>query len=209
MAENLVHAEIREVTGKEYAKKLRVDGKIPGIFYAQNKKPISLIFDEVEIMKILSSEHNLIDIQIGSKRKRKAIIKEVQSDPLHQTLVHVDIMGVRLKEKINVAIPIHILGEAVGVKDHGGILHSYLREIEVNCLPLDLPEFIEIDVSELMVGDSIVLNSLSIDKIEFVGDIDRPIVSVVAPALVIEEEEEEEGDEEEGEEETTTEEDNE
>lgn len=184
MSENLLVVETREVTGKEFAKKLRRQGKVPGIFYAHDEKPIPIILDKRETTKILTSEAGLIDIQIGKKRKRKAIIKEVQTDPVKQSLVHVDVMGVRLKEKINVEVPIQILGEASGVKDQGGILHQYLREIEVSCLPLDIPEHIEIDVSNLNIGDTITLGSLSIENVEVLGDSEQAIIIVLPPTVV-------------------------
>lgn len=183
MSENLLVAETREVTGKEFAKKLRKQGQIPGIFYAHNEKPIPIILDERDAMKILTLETGLIDIQIGKKRKRKAIIKEVQTDPVKQSLVHVDVMGVRLKEKIHVEVPIQILGEATGVKDQGGILHQYLRDIEVSCLPLDIPERIEIDVSNLNIGDTITLDSLVIENVEVIGDPEQPLVNVLPPTV--------------------------
>ncbi|MBC8185939.1 50S ribosomal protein L25 [candidate division KSB1 bacterium] len=207
MSEHVLQVESREATGKEYAKKLRQAGKVPGVFYAHNEKSVAITFDEREIMKTLtSSEAGLIDIQIGGDKTRKAIIKEVQTDPIKNYLVHVDVMGVSLEEKITVSVPIHIVGEAVGVKDQGGILHNYIREVEVSCLPLDIPEYIDVDVSELNMGDSIQLSILTIDKVSIVGDLDQPIVSVLMPKVVIEEVVEEEGVEEgvEGEEEAET-----
>jgi len=197
MSEHVLQAESREATGKEQAKKMRQAGKVPGVFYAHNEKSVPILFDEREIMKTLtSSEAGLIDIQIGGKKIRKAIIKEVQTDPIKNYLVHVDVMGVSLEEKVTVSVPIHIIGEAVGVKDQGGILHNYLREVDVSCLPLDIPDYVEVEVSELNMGDSIQLSTLTFDKASIVGDLDQPIVSVLAPRVVKEEVAEEEGIEE-------------
>jgi large subunit ribosomal protein L25 len=126
----------------------------------------------------------LIDFKIGRKRKRKAIIKEIQTDPVKQTLVHVDVMGVHLKEKIEVEVPIHFVGEAVGVKEQGGILYQHLRSIEVSCLPLDIPEHIEVDVTGLNIGDAISLESISIENAEIIGDLEQPLVSVMPPTVV-------------------------
>ena len=195
MSENVLQVELRESTGKEYAKKMRRDGKVPGIFYAHNEKSLPILFNEREIMKTLtSSEVGLIDIQIGGKQRRKAIIKEVQTDPIKNYLVHVDVMGVSLEKSVTVAVPIHIMGEAIGVKEQGGILHNYIREVEVSCLPLDIPEYIEVDVSELNMGDSIQLSTLDVEKVSFLGDLDQPIVSILAPKIVKEEEVVEEED---------------
>jgi len=198
MSENILRAEMRELTGKEISKKMRREGKIPGVFYSRSEKSIPIILDERELMKVLVSESGLLDIQIDKKKKRKAIIKEVQTDPVKQTLVHVDVMGVKLKEKVTLAVPIHCVGEAVGVKEDGGILHQVLREIEVSSLPLDLPEHIEIDVSELGIGDSITLDSIKIENVEILGEPNQSIVHVITPT-VIKEEEEVVSEEEEGE----------
>ena len=144
-----------------------------------------ILFDEREIMKTLtSSEVGLIDIQIGKKHKRKAIIKEIQTDPIKQNLIHVDVMDVKLENKVNISVPIHITGEAVGVKEQGGILHNYMREIEVSCLPLDIPEYIDIDVSALNIGDSITISDLAVENVTFVDDLEQPIVSVLIPKVV-------------------------
>jgi len=183
MSELVLHAELRELTGKEYAKKLRQQGKVPGVFYAYNETAIPITLDERITTKVLSSEGGLIDFQIGSKKKRKAIIKEVQTDPVRQSLVHVDIMGVQLKEKLTIEVPIHFLGEAIGVKEQGGILHQYFREIEVTCLPLEIPDYIEVDVSQLKLGDSITISELSVPNIEIEGDPQQQIVSVMAPTV--------------------------
>lgn len=184
MSENLLQAEVREVTGKEFAKKLRKQGKIPGVFYTHGEDPVPIVLDEQDSMKLLTSESGLIDFQIGKKRKRKAIIKDVQTDPLKQTLLHIDVLGVRLEEKIAVAVPIRIVGEAVGVKLQGGILHQYLRELQIECLPLDIPERIDVDVANLNIGDTITARSLVVEKVQILGDPEQPIVNVLQPTIV-------------------------
>jgi len=183
MSEQLLNAEVRKLTGKEIAKKLRREGKIPGVFYSHNEESVPIIVDERELMKVLVSESSLIDIQIEKKKKRKAIIREIQTDPVKQSLVHVDVMGVNLKEKVTISVPIRCVGEAVGVKTQGGILHQMMREIEVTCLPLDLPEHIEINVSALNVGDSITVRAIHLDNVEIMGEPDQAIVHVVTPTV--------------------------
>ena len=184
MSENLLHAEIREVTGKEFAKKLRKQGKVPGIFYTHGEDPVPIALEEQDTIKFLTSESGLIDFQIGKKRKRKAIIKDVQTDPLKQTLLHVDVLGVRLEEKIIVAVPISVVGEAIGVKLQGGILHQYLRELQVECLPLNIPERITIDVTSLNIGDTITVRTLTIENVQILDDPEQPIVNVLQPTIV-------------------------
>lgn len=184
MSENLLQAEIREVAGKESAKKLRKQGKIPGIFYTHGEAPVPIVLDEQDSMKLLTSETGLFDFQIGKKRKRKAIIKEVQTDPLSQKLLHIDVLGVRLEERITVAVPVQIVGEAVGVKQQGGILHQYLRELQVECLPLDIPERITVDVTNLNIGDTITARALVVEKVQILNDPEQPIVNVLPPTIV-------------------------
>jgi len=198
MSDILLHLEERAETGKQFAKRLRREGKVPGIFYAHKEKSLPIAVDEREMMKVLTSESGLIDIKIGDKRKRKAIIKEVQSDPIKQTLYHVDIQGVRLKEKVNVSVPVQILGESKGVKDQGGILHQYLHEVEVSCLPLDIPDHVDVDVTELLVGDSVTIADLAMENVAFTQDPEQLIVSILAPTVAKEPAEEakaEEGEE--------------
>ena len=168
----------REMTGKQYAKKLRSEGRVPGIYYAHKEKNIPLMFDTKELLHLLETESGLFDVKIDGKRAKKCIIKEVQFDPASNKLLHLDIMGVKLKEKITVSIPIQITGEAHGVKDEGGTLSHSLHELEISCLPLDLPENVEIDVTHLGVGDSIYVRDLELDKVDIVTDSEVLIVSV-------------------------------
>lgn len=184
MSETVLHAEVREATGKGYARKLRQQGKVPGIFYTHGEKSVPIMMDEKETVKVLTSTSGLIDFQIGKKKPRKVIIKEIQTDPVRQSLVHLDVMGVRLEEKITISVPIHLIGEAIGVKAEGGVLHQYLREVEVSCLPLDIPDHIDVDVTNLKLGDSISLGTLKLEKAEIVGDLDQPIVSISMPSVV-------------------------
>lgn len=183
MSENLLAVEERKNIGKNNAKRLRKSGIIPGIFYAHNEKSVPIQMAAREIMKILTSEGGLVDVKVGDKKKRKAIIKETQIDPLKQTLFHVDILGVSLKEKINVDVPIRVIGEAVGVKEDGGILHQYLREVEVSCLPLNIPEHIDVDVSQLNIGDNITIEQITVENATFNLDPDQLVVSILAPTV--------------------------
>jgi len=187
MSERILHAETREGIGKTKAKKLRREGKVPGIFYAHNEKSVPVFFDEREIIKtLIEAEVGLIDVQLSGKEKRKAIIKEVQTDPLKNNPVHIDIMGVKLKEKIHVSVPIRIIGDAPGVKEQGGILHQYMREIEVSCLPLDIPERVDIHVGNLKIGDSIFVSDIKLEKVALTAEPEKPIISIIAPKITAE-----------------------
>lgn len=188
MAEHVLHAESREGIGKGKAKKLRREGKVPGIFYAHNEKSVPVFFDELEIIKTITASQavGLIDVLISGTEKRKAIIKEVQTDPIKNNPIHIDVMGVKLTEKINVSVPIHLIGDAPGVKEQGGILHQYLRDIEVSCLPLDIPEHIDINVTNLRIGNSILVSDVALEKVTFTVEPEKQIVSVLAPKIIAE-----------------------
>ena len=193
--------EKRTDTGKKFAKKLRREGKIPGVYYTHGKDSIPVTVNEKELRAIVSSEVNIIDLNLDNK-KYKSVVREVQYDPILGMPLHVDFMGIRLDEKIHITVPIHLIGTPAGVKE-GGILQLLLREIDVAALPLEIPEHIDVDVSELNIGDSIHVSEISVEKVEILTDVERSIATVSAPTVVkepvVEELEEElvEGEEEE------------
>jgi large subunit ribosomal protein L25 len=178
MSDLAINAVSRQTTGKKFAKQLRRDGKIPGIFYAHGEEEIKLTFDHKDVKKLMGIEVSLIDVSIDKKKAKKCIVKEIQSDPVTGRPVHLDVMGVSLTEKITVTIPVHLKGEPIGVKEEGGTLTFSLHELEISCLPLDLPENVIIDVAELKLGDSIHVRDIKIDKVEILNDSEVSIVSV-------------------------------
>lgn len=197
MSEVVLSATSRDDTGKKIAKQLRREGKIPAIYYAHGEKPVPLFLDEKEAINIISGSTGLINLSIDDKKIKKCIVKEIQFDPIKNTLVHIDMMGVRLKEKVHVSVPIVVIGESIGVKEQGAVMTQSIYELEVSCLPLDIPEKFEIDVTSLKVGDSIHVKDMHVDKVDIVNDPDVVIVSVVSsrgleiePTEVEEEEEE-------------------
>ncbi len=197
MPEVTLNATVRDVTGKKGAKQLRREGKVPAIFYAHNEKSEPLTVDLRELVDIVSVETNLFDLKIGKKKALKVIMKDVQLDPVTNIPLHADIMGVKMKEKIHLSVPVHIIGEAVGVKDDGGVLNQVLHEIEISCFPLDLPDHIDIDVSELYIGNSIHIKDLIPGNYEILNDSDLVAVSVIAPRALKEETPDEELEDEE------------
>jgi large subunit ribosomal protein L25 len=178
MSEAIINAKTREGIRKKNMKLLRREGYVPGIFYAHDEKNIKLQFEKKELQQILGLKTALLDLSIDKKKPRKCIIRELQIDPVTMQLVHVDVMGVKLKEKINVSVPIHIVGEAPGVKTQGGILSHALHEVEISCLPLDLPDHIDIDISQLGIGQSIHVGDIKLENIDIITDPEVVIVSV-------------------------------
>lgn len=200
MPEVTLHAELREDKGRKHAKSLRNAGRVPAVFYAHGEESKSLSLDAKELLRLLSAQVNIMNLVMPDGKELKCIIKEVQTDPVTDEPLHADIMGIKMTEKIRISIPIVLKGSPVGVRE-GGILEHALREVEVEGLPLDIPEHLDVDVSEMKIGDVILLSDLPIEKVRFLTDENHPIAHVVLPKVAaVEEEVEAEEEELEGEE---------
>jgi large subunit ribosomal protein L25 len=180
-----LEAEIREKTGKGSSGRLRRTGYIPAILYGGKEVPQSLIVNIKDMKKALSTEAGenvIISLKVGDKT-RTVIVKDLQTDPVKGDLLHVDLYQISLKERLKASVPIEVRGEAPGVKE-GGILQHRLREIEVECLPTEIPEFIPVDVSGLSIGDSLHVKDLRVTgdlKILAAGE--ESVISVVPPTV--------------------------
>jgi len=185
VAENILSAENREGTGKSVTRKLRAAGRIPGVVYGKKRDPESIHLDPVALEKLLKKSgaglNTLIDLSVGG-RTDTVLVKELQRHPVRGAFWHVDFYQVDLTQTIEVSIPLHFVGKARGV-EFGGILDHPLREIEVECLPRAIPEFVEVDVSALDVGQSIHVSDLVLPEgVEVLTDGGLPVASVVLPA---------------------------
>jgi len=196
MAEVTLKVEKRELRGKGPAKKLRAEGKIPAIFYGHGEESIPLTLDAKMLHTILHAhvgENVIFDIKIpGQKRVMKAIIREIQHHPARGDILHLDLQHISMKEKLTVQVPVILVGSPLGVRTKGGILQHILHEVEIECLPADIPEHIEADVSQLDVGDSIHIRDLSLEKAKLLTEPQRSVATVVPPTVIkvpVEEEE--------------------
>ncbi len=195
MAINHLNVEFREQNKENASKILRRNGIVPGIFYAKGEDSIPISIDMLELERLLHKEVTIIDVKFSNGKNRKAILREIQRDPVKDTLIHIDIMGIRLNEEIKLEIPIILKGSPIGVREEGGIVNHLLRKVEVKGLPEDIPEHIEVDISELRVGDVITLENIPEDKFSFEIDKDHGVANVIMPKIeeiIVEEEEEEE-----------------
>ncbi|MEW6686836.1 MAG: 50S ribosomal protein L25 [Candidatus Edwardsbacteria bacterium] len=188
MAELKLLVKMREKKGKEAAKKIRNKGVIPGVLYGLGEANLPLQVEEKELLALLkkgSWENTIIDLKIeGEKRPKKTLIREIQTDPLTDRLLHVDFLQISLTEKVRVPVPVILTGEPVGVKSEGGILEQLLHSVEVECLPRDIPENFILDVSGLKIGESIhILNLPQKDKISIITEPEQSIVTVLAPTV--------------------------
>ena len=149
-----LQAQLREPGNKNDARRLRREGKIPAVVYGAGKQTAPVSVDPRQVLRILHSEtgHNSIfDLSLDGERT-KAMIVDWQFEPVKGKLLHIDLKRIAMDQKLKVNVPIELKGEAAGVKQQGGILEAVLREVEVECLPGDIPSFIEADVTELVFG---------------------------------------------------------
>lgn len=193
-----ITARTREETGKGAARSLRREGRIPGIVYGHGEESVPVTVDSGELMRLthaVSIENTIIDLSVEDGPDGgayKVLVREIQRHPFKREFVHVDFFRVAMDEKIHVDVPVTLTGVPTGVKDKGGVLEHMLRELEVYCLPGNIPEKVEIDVSELDIGDSIHVAEIDLPEVEVMTDADRSIVAVLAPTVIEEPEEEEE-----------------
>jgi large subunit ribosomal protein L25 len=179
--------ETREGLKKGNARKLRAKGLIPAVFYGPRSKTLPLVLDPKELGRTLQSEAGanvLIDLDIRNADQvgRKVVmVKDIQIHPLQRVILHADFYEVSMDEMVNVEIPIHLIGKSEGVKA-GGILEQVRRVIEIQCLPADIPKFIEVDVTALKIGDSIHVQSIQIEKAKILAETNFTIATVVPPA---------------------------
>lgn len=169
--------------GKNEARRLRVSGRVPAVIYGAKKNTLAVSVDPKQIMRILNSEsgHNTIfDVKVNGEQS-KAMIVDWQFEPIKGKLLHLDLKRIAMDEKIRVMVPIHLKGEAAGVKQQGGILDQVLREVEVECLPADIPTHIDVDVSELVFGAVTRVKDLPNDgKLKFITDEDQAVAHITS-----------------------------
>jgi large subunit ribosomal protein L25 len=186
-------AQTRLSVGRSAVNKIKAQGLVPAVVYGGKDKPVSLSINAREISTILAhatSEHFLVDLEIndgGTTTSRLALVQEVQHHPIKGDVLHVDFHAVKADEKLHAKIPVETTGEAAGVKNFGGILEISLHEIEVECLPKDLPEVITLDVSALGVGDAIHVQDIQFSEgVSARIDGELTVVRVAAPKVEIE-----------------------
>jgi large subunit ribosomal protein L25 len=185
MEVTLIEAQPRpdEQRGKNEARRLRALGRIPAVLYGARKDALAVSVDPKLISRILTSEtgHNTIfDLQVG-KEKTKAMIVDWQYEPIKGRLMHIDLKRIAMDERLRVKVPIMLLGEPAGVKQQGGILEQITREVELECLPSDIPSHIDVDVSGLVFGQVLRVSDLPHGgKVKFLSDENQPVAHITA-----------------------------
>ncbi|HWX91069.1 MAG TPA: 50S ribosomal protein L25 [Terriglobales bacterium] len=181
---NLLEAQPRQAGNKNAARRVRASGKIPAVVYGAGKDALSISVDPRQVSRILSSEsgHNTIfDLALNGGEQTKAMIVDWQYEPVKGKLLHIDLKRIAMDKKLAVKVPIFLKGEAAGVKQQGGILEQMLREVEVECLPGDIPGHIDADVSELVFGKVLRVSDLvRSDKFTYLTDENQPVAHVTS-----------------------------
>ena len=161
-----LNAELRSEHGKSANRRLRRKGKVPAVIYGGGEDPVSVTFDHEKLLNSLDQEafySHILTVDVAGKSQRM-ILRDLQRHPYKPTVLHMDLLRVREDTAINVHVPLHFLNEdtCVGVKLEGGVISHNIVEVEISCLPKDLPEFIEVDTAELKLNDSLHLSDIKV-----------------------------------------------
>jgi large subunit ribosomal protein L25 len=179
---NILEAQPRTAGNKNEARRVRRGGKIPAVVYGAGQDAVSVAVDPRQVKRILNSEtgHNTIfDLALDGGAKTKAMIVDWQYEPIKGSLLHIDLKRIAMDKRLAVMVPIELIGEPAGVKQQGGILEQMLREVEIECLPADIPSHIDVDVSELVFGKVLrVVDLPHSDKLKFLTDENQPVAHV-------------------------------
>jgi len=203
MKENELKASIRKEINKRSNKRIRREGMIPVNYYSKGEDNINLTINNREFLHILKTGVHIIALNIGEKSKN-VLIKEIQFHPVTEKILHVDFQGVSLKEVVEVNVNLNFIGDAKGIKE-GGVPEMQMHNIEIRCKAGEIPKSLDVDISELNVGDILFVKDLNFGDLEILSNPDSIIATVTVPHIELEaqipEEEEEVGEVVEGEEE--------
>lgn len=197
-----IEAQAREGSGRSESRKLRRGGRVPAIIYGGGQDPAPITLDRnslVHQMELEAFFTSILNLNVG-KQKQPVVVKEVQRHPARAYIMHLDFQRIVADEEITITVPIHFVGEesAIGVKDQGGVIEHMLTDVEVSCLPANLPEYLELDVSKLELNEILHLSDIpypeGVTSTQLAHDHDSPVVAIHPPRR--EEVEEEIGEEE-------------
>ncbi|MPY90661.1 MAG: 50S ribosomal protein L25/general stress protein Ctc [Luteitalea sp.] len=182
--EAILEAAKRETRGKNAAQRMRTAGQVPAVVYGAKLENVPVAVDATTLSRILHSEsgvNTLIDLSLDGA-SAKVLVKDFQLDPVTRKILHADFFRVAMDKRLTISVPVVLKGDARGVKQQSGMLDFVTREIEVECFPGDIPEHIEIDVSEMVIGDGVRVGDLPRnDKWDAVSEAETMIVHVVPP----------------------------
>ncbi len=182
-----LQASTRRETGKGAARSLRRQGKVPGVIYGHGRPPEAVAVDTTALTKMLtgiSATTTIVEVAVDDRPPVRALIREIQRDSVRPgEILHLDLYEVRADETVTVMVPVHLVGTPEGVRNSGGVLDHSLREIELEVLPGDIPERVDLDVTDLTIGHSLFVRDIRVERGEILNDPDTPVCSVVAPRV--------------------------
>jgi large subunit ribosomal protein L25 len=185
MPTSVIEAQKRTPGGKNANRRLRSSGIIPAVIYGPGKQPISISVDPQIVRDILHSEagrNSIFTINVDGSAQSNAMVKDYQLDPILGHLIHVDFIQIAMDQKLTLEVNIELVGDPEGVKVGGGLMDFVTRSIEVECLPKDIPETIEVDVSKLQINDYVRVKNIEIDpKVKILTEPDVVVVTIIPP----------------------------
>lgn len=197
-----LRAEPRKETGKSATRQLRRSGGLPAVVYGDYSEPLALTVDNHEFERLMARIHaatTVVSLEVEGAEPQQVLIREIQRHPFRADFLHVDFLKVRAGQKIKVQVPLHLVGVAAGI-EAGGIMQQTRHELEVECIPSEIPSELTVDVSAMQIGDSLHIGDIDAGDVVILDDADLTICTCVPPTVVeVEEAEVEEGEELEGE----------
>ncbi|MDH3891149.1 MAG: 50S ribosomal protein L25 [candidate division Zixibacteria bacterium] len=186
MKEISISASRRESLGKGPARQSRMAGNIPAVVYGPEVEPIPVAVEERSFratMKATGSLSSIINLDVDGKTN-KVVLREIQRDPITSRILHMDFHAISMTKPLNISIPIQFEGSPRGVKTDGGIMQITMRDLDISCLPSDIPDKLVVDVEDLGIGDSIHVRDVDLDKVQILSPEQRTIVVIAAPTVV-------------------------
>ena len=178
MEKVILEANERKSVSKSSRSDLRKNGRVPGIYYSKHSNPIPVdVLERTINPLVFTSKTHLISLKLEGHEELDCIIRDIQFDPVTDRVIHFDLFGLTTGEKLQLEIPVQLKGTAAGIKE-GGVLQHFLHKLDIECLPKDIPEHLEVNVSNLQVGESITVKELSYDNIKVLNSEDTVVVSV-------------------------------
>jgi large subunit ribosomal protein L25 len=170
-------------TGKQNSKAYRRNGLVPGIFYSRGGENVNILTDPLSLRPIVyTSLTRIVELVVNDEEVRRCVLKKVDFDPVTDEIVHFDLQGINTGEKLTVEVPFILKGQAIGVRN-GGLLAQSVYRTKVTCLPKDLPESLEVDISNLKIGESIYVKDMALENVEIFLPDDAIVCSIVKPRV--------------------------
>jgi large subunit ribosomal protein L25 len=183
MEKVIINANERKAINKKSRNILRNEGRVPGVLYGSRMEPLPIDVTRASIHPVIfTAKTHLLSLKLDGHENYECVVKDVQFDPVSDEIIHFDLIRLPRGERIQLEVPVQLLGSAVGVKE-GGLLQESLHKLNIECLPVNIPQSLEIDVTNLSVGDSIHVADLSFENITILNPEDTIVVSVVLPKV--------------------------